>query len=57
VTLWREGWMMHGIGLLWLRETDSANFPSNFTWPIVIFLLDYRKNSCGLSFVVFEQPA
>jgi hypothetical protein len=33
--------MLHGIALLWLRETDSANFPSDINWSVVIFLLDY----------------
>jgi hypothetical protein len=37
--------MIHGIGLLWRRETDVANFPSDFNWPIVIFLLDYRNEN------------
>ena len=33
--------MIYGIALLWRRETDSANFPSDVNWPVVIFLLDY----------------
>jgi hypothetical protein len=42
VPLWRERWMIYGIALLWRRETDSANFPSDVNWPVVIFLLDYQ---------------
>jgi hypothetical protein len=34
--------MIHGLALLWLRETDSANFPSDVNPRVVIFLLDYR---------------
>jgi hypothetical protein len=34
--------MIHGIALLWLRETDSAHFPSDVNPLVVIFLLDYR---------------
>jgi hypothetical protein len=33
--------MIHGIALLWLRETDSAHFPSDVNPLVVIFLLDY----------------
>jgi hypothetical protein len=40
---WRERWRMHRIVLPLLRESDSANFPSDFNLPVVIFLLDYRK--------------
>lgn len=40
---------MHGIGLLSVAKTDSANFPSDFNLPIVIFLLDY-PNSFLLEF-------
>jgi hypothetical protein len=39
--------MLHGIALLWLRETDSANFPSDINWPVVIFLLDYLIFAVG----------
>jgi hypothetical protein len=38
---WRERWRMHRIVLPLLRESDSANFPSDFNLPVVIFLLDY----------------
>ena len=41
---WRERWRMHRIVLPLLRESDSANFPSDFNLPVVIFLLDYRHN-------------
>jgi hypothetical protein len=34
---------MHRIVLPLLRESDSANFPSDFNLPVVIFLLDYLK--------------
>jgi hypothetical protein len=40
---WRERWRMHRIVLPLLRESDSANFPSDFNLPVVIFLLDYLK--------------
>src|SRR4029434_1293886 len=40
---WRQRWLMHRIVLPLLRESDSANFPSDFTRPVVIFLLDYRN--------------
>jgi hypothetical protein len=33
---------MHRIVLPLLRESDSANFPSDFNLPVVIFLLDYQ---------------
>jgi hypothetical protein len=39
---WRERWRMHRIVLPLLRESDSANFPSDFNLPVVIFLLDYQ---------------
>jgi L-ascorbate oxidase len=35
--------MIPGLGRLGRRATDAANFPSDVTWPIVIFLLDYLK--------------
>jgi hypothetical protein len=38
---------MHGIGLLSVTKTDSANFPSDFNLPIVIFLLDYQTRKQG----------
>jgi hypothetical protein len=39
---------MHGIGLLSVAKTDSANFPSDFNLPIVIFLLDYQISILGV---------
>jgi hypothetical protein len=36
---------MHGIGLLSVTKTDSANFPSDFNLPVVIFLLDYPSRA------------
>jgi hypothetical protein len=39
--IWRDSWAIHGIGLLSLTKTDSANFPSDFNLPVVISLLDY----------------
>jgi hypothetical protein len=41
MTLWRERWIRHGIGLPMGIGTDSANFPSDFNFPVVIFLQDY----------------
>jgi hypothetical protein len=40
--IWRDSWAIHGIGLLSLTKTDSANFPSDFNLPVVISLLDYQ---------------
>lgn len=42
VTLWRERWIRHGIGLPMGIGTDSATFPSDFNCPVVIFLQDYQ---------------
>jgi hypothetical protein len=41
MTLWRERWTRHGIGLPMGIGTDSANFPPDFNFPGVIFLQDY----------------
>jgi hypothetical protein len=41
MTLWRESWIRHGIGLPMGIGTHSANFPSDFNFPVVIFLQDY----------------
>jgi hypothetical protein len=41
--IWRDSWAIHGIGLLSLTKTDSANFPSDFNLPVVISLLDYLE--------------
>jgi hypothetical protein len=45
VTLWRERWIRHGIGLPMGIGTDSATFPSDFNCPVVIFLQDYPVNT------------
>jgi hypothetical protein len=41
MTRWRERGIRHGIGLPMGIGTDSANFPSAFNVPVVIFLQDY----------------
>jgi hypothetical protein len=56
LTLWRERGIRHGIGLPMGIGTDAANFPSDFNFPVVIFL-DYQisRASCAVNFLSCDE--